>query len=149
MAKRFSDKVKAYVSKRAGYICEYCLAPSAFSSTHYAVEHIIPSSKGGSNTVSNLALACQGCNNIKFTKTEATDPESGKTVQLFNPRTHIWREHFCWDTRFIEIIGLTPVGRATIDALDLNRIEVCNLRAILFIIGEHPPDSYGLLDRRS
>lgn len=139
MGERLSEKVKAFVSKRAGYICEYCLAPSAFSSTHYAVEHIIPTSKGGMNIVENLALACQGCNNIKFTKIDAADPESGTIVPLFNPRTQSWRDHFCWDARFVEMIGLTPVGRATIDALDLNREEVCNLRAILFIIGEHPP----------
>lgn len=139
MGERLSGKVKAFVSKRAGYICEYCLAPSAFSSTHYAVEHIIPTSKGGMNMVENLALACQGCNNIKFTKIDAADPESGTIVPLFNPRTQSWGDHFCWDARFVEMIGLTPVGRATIDALDLNRVEVCNLRAILFVIGEHPP----------
>lgn len=89
--------------------------------------------------VENLALACQGCNNIKFTKIDAADPESGTIVPLFNPRTQSWGDHFCWDARFVEMIGLTPVGRATIDALDLNRVEVCNLRAILFVIGEHPP----------
>ena len=40
------------------------------------------------------------------------------------------------------MMGLTPVGRATIGALKLNREEVCNLRAMLFIIGEHPRQVY-------
>lgn len=139
MGERLSGKTKAHVSRRAGYVCEYCRTPSAYSSTQFAVEHITPTSKGGPDALENLAFACQGCNNIKFTKTEAADPESGEMVPLFNPRIHEWSDHFCWDARFVEMIGLTPVGRATIDALKLNREEVCNLRAILFIIGEHPP----------
>jgi len=52
---------------------------------------------------------------------------------------HILSDHFCWDTSLLEIVGLTPTGRATVEALKLNRKEVCNLRAILFLIGEHPP----------
>jgi hypothetical protein len=38
----------------------------------------------------------------------------------------------------LEIIGLTPTGRATVSALQLNRAEVINLRRILFAVGEHP-----------
>jgi hypothetical protein len=37
------------------------------------------------------------------------------------------------------MIGLTPVGRATIDRLQLNREGVINLRRILRAIEEHPP----------
>src|ERR1051326_8965524 len=35
--------------------------------------------------------------------------------------------------------GLTPIGRATIAALDLNRIGLVNLRRVLPSFGEHPP----------
>lgn len=38
-----------------------------------------------------------------------------------------------------QIIGLTPTGRATVEALRLNRPEVVNLRRLLFAHGEHPP----------
>jgi hypothetical protein len=37
------------------------------------------------------------------------------------------------------IIGLTPTGRATIEALHLNRANVVNLRRVLYALGEHPP----------
>lgn len=139
MADFISSKTKDLVAQRARYICEYCRTPSAFSSSTFSVEHIIPRIFGGSNAVDNLAYACLGCNNIKFTKTEGLDPESNIMVPLYHPRNHRWADHFCWDTSLLRIVGLTPVGRATIDALKLNRQEVCNLRAVLFLIGEHPP----------
>ena len=42
----------------------------------------------------NLALACQGCNNFKFIKTEAVDPLTRKHVALFHPRRERWSDHF-------------------------------------------------------
>lgn len=141
MAEFISANTRAKVAQRAGHICEYCRTPSAFSSSKFSVEHIIPRSIGGTNVLENLAYACQGCNNIKFTKTEALDPERNVLVPIFHPREHNWGDHFCWDVGLLEIIGLTPTGRATVDALKLNRIEVCNLRSVLFLIGEHPPQN--------
>ena len=46
---------------------------------------------------------------------------------------------FSWNEDCTEIIGLTSVGRATIEALHLNRIGVMNLRRVLFEKGLHPP----------
>lgn len=40
------------------------------------------------------------------------------------------------------MIGLTPTGRATIVALQLNRPELINLRGVLYAIGERPPAIY-------
>lgn len=37
------------------------------------------------------------------------------------------------------IIGLTPTGRASVIALQLNRDGVVNLRQALFTLGKHPP----------
>jgi hypothetical protein len=42
-------------------------------------------------------------------------------VRLFNPRTDAWSEHFAWTGGFTEIVGTTPVGRATVWRLRLNR----------------------------
>jgi len=36
-------------------------------------------------------------------------------------------------------VGLTPIGRATILALHLNRPALLNLRSLLLAFGEHPP----------
>jgi hypothetical protein len=37
------------------------------------------------------------------------------------------------------LVGLTPIGRATIAALRLNRPPVVNLRRMLHTLGRHPP----------
>jgi len=87
----------------------------------------------------NLALACQGCNNHKYTKTEGYDPVTGDMVPLYHPRRQRWRDHFAWNEDFTLIIGLTPTGRATVETLWLNREGLVNLRRILYALGEHPP----------
>ena len=134
-----SAKTKLLVAVRADRICEYCRCPEQFSSTTFSVEHIHPRQLGGTDELDNLAFACQGCNNIKFTKTSGIDPETAKTVPFFHPRRQEWAEHFAWSDSLQIVLGLTPSGRATIDALKLNREEVRNLRGLLFLIGEHPP----------
>ncbi|MEM9850206.1 MAG: hypothetical protein AAF847_20105 [Bacteroidota bacterium] len=50
-----------------------------------------------------------------------------------------WSTHFKWNEEEVEAVGLTPTGRATINTLQLNRIELINLRTLLKSIGEHPP----------
>jgi hypothetical protein len=127
------------VAERARYCCEYCQSQLKFSADSFSVEHIVPRSRGGSDDMSNLALACQRCNNAKFIAVEATDPLSGRKATLFHPRQHAWSEHFAWSYDFLLIHGLTPTGRATVERLQLNRAGVVNLRRVLRDSGEHPP----------
>lgn len=87
----------------------------------------------------NLALACQGCNNRKYTSVEAIDPVSGQMVPLYHPRQDQWEEHFGWNEDFSLIVGLTATGRATIEKLQINREGVVNLRRVLHFVDEHPP----------
>jgi 5-methylcytosine-specific restriction endonuclease McrA len=55
--------------KRFGTLtCYLCLNPIPFNKDH--LEHRIPLSRGGNNEYSNLAVACQPCNNRKHAKTE-------------------------------------------------------------------------------
>ena len=96
--------------------------------------------------LSNLAYSCQGCNNSKYSHTTALDPTTGKRVPLYHPRHHPWAEHFSWSADFLEIVGRTPVGRATVVQLQLNRPGVRNLRRLLRLAGEHPPP--GTLEER-
>jgi len=44
-----------------------------------------------------------------------------------------------WSPDASLIVGLTPIGRATIAALALNRAGLLNLRRVLSRAGEHPP----------
>ena len=133
-----SEKDREAVFFRAKGLCEYCHSQEAFPTQRFSVEHVIPKSKGGSNKFENLALACQGCNNFKYTKNESDDPVSGKTVPIFNPRTQIWGNHFTWNEDFSQMLGLTPTGRATILSMKLNRQMLINLRKAMHLIGEHP-----------
>ncbi|MCB0521729.1 MAG: HNH endonuclease [Saprospiraceae bacterium] len=92
--------MKAAVKKRANLCCEYCKAQENLSSSPFSIEHIIPLAKNGTDELDNLAFACPGCNNYKFTHLEAVDPVSGETVPLFHPRQHDWNEHFQWSEDF-------------------------------------------------
>ena len=137
--KRPSRRLSQQVAERAKWRCEYCQSPSAFSTQPFEVDHIIPSSKGGLTTAENLAFSC-GCNSYKGIQTHAADPQTGRRVPLFHPRRQQWSRHFSWSQDFTIIIGRTASGRATVEALHLNRSELVNLRRILHATGEHPPD---------
>ncbi len=136
--KKISETRKRIVAERANECCEYCQSQARFATQSFSIEHILPVSKSGENSLDNLALSCQGCNNFKYNKTEAKDPISGESVLLFNPRRQIWREHFVWNDNFSIILGTSKVGRATIYALNLNRGSLINLRRVLYEAGEHP-----------
>lgn len=127
------------VAERARECCEYCHSQERFSPDPFSVEHIIPLAKGGKDSLDNLAYACQGCNNRKYTSMEAFDVISQTNVPLFNPRKHKWLDHFAWNEDFTLILGVTPIGRATVEKLQLNRDGLVNLRRILYEAGEHPP----------
>lgn len=132
-------KLRNLVAGRANHTCEYCRSQEDFSAESFSVEHILPKILDGKTSAENLAFSCQGCNSHKAIKTAAIDPISETSVALFNPRTQNWNEHFAWNKDFSEIIGLTPIGRATLEVLKLNRKGVKNLRWVLFMVGKHPP----------
>lgn len=134
--------LRQLVVARAHGCCEYCFSQMRYSSHSFALEHIVPKKRGGRTVASNLALACQGCNDHKHTKIKARDPLTGKLAPLFHSRHHQWLEHFTWSTDYLEIIGLTPTERATVAALQLNREEVVNLRRVLLAFDEHPPQHF-------
>ena len=55
----------------------------------------------------------------------------GDRRMLFNDTFEVYAE-------FTQIAGLSPVGRATVSRLKLNRAELVKLRRILRDVGEHP-----------
>jgi hypothetical protein len=108
------------VARRAGHRCEFCRAPEALFNFPFEVEHVLPPSRGGGNDDSNLALACRSCNVHKGNQVSCTEPGSGAEVSLFNPRRDRWADHFTADLERGEVRGLTPTGRATVEALRMN-----------------------------
>lgn len=137
--KHIPAELRRVIIEFAQDCCEYCHLQSCYSADSFTLDHILPRTQGGLTVVENLALCCHGCNQHKSTKTTATDPVTESAAGLFNPRHQIWEEHFSWNEDFTLIIGLTSTGRATIEALWLNRIGLVNLRRALYAIGEHPP----------
>lgn len=128
------------VAVEAGYRCGYCLTSERLTGIPLTIDHIIPAGAGGGEEERNLWLACRPCNEFKGTRTAARDPESGKTVPLFNPRAQLWGEHFVWNDVGTFISGITPVGRATVAALRMNHDLVLRARQLWVKAGWHPPE---------
>ena len=113
------ERTRRLVRQRAGHRCEYCGLTEAQSPVaKLQIEHIVPRKHGGTDDPGNLALACIDCNLHKGANLTGIDPETGRVVEIFNPRTHDWSEHFAWDALFVA--GLTAVGRTTIRVLEIN-----------------------------
>ena len=123
--------LRQYVAERAQGCCEYCGWPDWLTPGSFAVEHIQPVVRGGTDDRTNLAYACPGCNNAKYDATDALDPATGQRVPLFNPRQDLWNAHFQWAADQFQQIGLTPTGRATVARLRLNRPEVIAMRQVV------------------
>ena len=127
----------AAVRERAEDRCEYCRMSQSLQAATFHLEHIMPLAKGGASTAENLALACPSCNLRKSDRISATDPETHAFVALYHPREHRWSEHFAW--RATTVVGLTPTGRATIAAFDLNHPRRLRIRIAESDFGLFPP----------
>ena len=136
------DSIREAVVRLAQGRCEYCQCPERYSSTTFSVEHIMPRAKGGGDEIDNLAFACQGCNNRKYTATSHLDPVSGFEVPLYHPRRHGWSQHFAWSDDGKEMNGTTDVGRASVARMALNRTGVVALRELLIRSLLHPPPHF-------
>lgn len=110
----------AQVSSRVRHRCEYCHAPEVVFNFPFEVEHIIPTSRDGTGTENNWALACRSCNLRKAAHLDGIDPESETVARLFRPRQDRWEEHFQIDVATGRIEGLSAIGRATIIRLEMN-----------------------------
>lgn len=67
--------------------CQYCGTEKARK--ELTVDHIIPRSRGGRNTFTNIVAACKECNSKKGDKT----PEEAGMLLLKSPATPKWKSH--------------------------------------------------------
>jgi hypothetical protein len=104
------------------------------------IDHIVPESLGGPTEEMNLWLACPLCNAHKGDRITALDANTGEIVRLFNPRQQAWVDHFAWTSEGDRIVGRTPIGRATVIALQLNRPSLVRARGAWVSVGWHPPE---------
>lgn len=121
---------KERVKRAAGYRCEYV----RIRGWPLTVDHVLPrfiwqaARTAGFDPPPfepddpvNLAAACWECNIVgKRSVLGGLDELTGLYAPLFNPRADGWDDHFLWINDCVEILGLTPTGRVTVRALDLN-----------------------------
>ena len=129
--------LRRLVVQRANNRCEYCGLSQFGQVATFHIDHIIPRMAGGKTQEENRALACVSCSLRKGARQNLKDVETGQFASIFNPRQQTWKEHFAWDG--IRIIGRTATGRATLQALDLNRPTMLAIRAEEVLLGRHPP----------
>ncbi len=103
----------------------------------FEVDHITPISAGGKTTIANLCLSCPTCNRHKAARVTAPDPATFEMVALFHPTRDRWETHFEWVKDGTTVNGKTPVGRATIAALQMNRPQMVLLRTYWAATGRH------------
>jgi hypothetical protein len=139
MGSRILPRLVRDIRKRARDVCEYCLLPQSSQEATFHIDHVVPRSRGGETTLDNLALACVTCSLRKAARDRALDPQSGKQVPLYNPRLDDWAEHFAFTKRW-RFSGRSPTGRATIEALGMNRAAAIAIRRELVQLSRYPPD---------
>jgi len=122
------------VSRRDAGRCQYCHLAQLGHGATFHIDHIVPRSRSGSTSLDNLALQCPNCSLRKANKTTAIDPQNGQPIALFHPLLQAWGEHF----RLLDdatCVGITPVGRATVEALQMNAMIPRFARACQLALG--------------
>ena len=92
----------------------------------HPIEHIIAKQHGGADDDENLALACHRCK-LRGPNLKGIDPQTGQVVPLFHPRRQQWIDHFAING--VHVVGLSAVGRATVQVLELNDARRLELRS--------------------
>jgi hypothetical protein len=137
---RISLELRRRISAEARYRCGYCLTSARIIGPLLEMDHLLPESRGGTSNEANLWLACPMCNSHKSDRTEAIDPETGIIASFFNPRRDHWSDHFVWIEDGTVIDGITPTGRATVIALNMNHPDTIAARHLWVEVGWHPPN---------
>ncbi|NEO84194.1 MAG: HNH endonuclease [Spirulina sp. SIO3F2] len=133
---KITDSLRKQVIQRAQRRCEYCQLHQDCSVYSHEVDHLIARKHGCQTVLSNLALACLSCNRHKGADFATIDPISEVITPLFNPRRHLWSEHFMLQQA--QIKGKTPIGKATVKILQFNNSRRILERQVLMAQGRYP-----------
>ena len=103
-------QLRDFVRGRANDQCEYCRLPHELEPfLPFHVDHIVAEQHGGDDDPTNLCWCCQHCNLKKGPNLSSRDDVTGRTVELFNPRTDTWSDHFQWKGPLL--VSNTATGR--------------------------------------
>ncbi len=130
-------ELRRQVIERAGDCCEYCLMHQSDIMLAHHIDHVRPLKHRGQTSLLNLALSCVVCNLYKGTDFATFGATDDEVVLLFNPRKHSWWEHFKLEGA--EIVGLTPIGIATVTILQFNLPNRVMQRQALMESDAYPP----------
>jgi len=129
--------LREQVWRRGSSRCEYCQMPQEFSDARHEIDHVIAEKHHGATASENLALSCFHRNNHKGPNIAGVDPDTGHLTRLFHPRQDAWNQHFSW--RGAVLVGLTSIGRATVEVLAINIRHRVVHRQALIEEGAFPP----------
>ncbi len=104
----------------------------------FEIEHIIPLSRQGTDDEANLALACRSCNLRKGTRISGVVTDSDTEVHFFHPRQNHWSEHFQIDAESGMVMGITAVGKVTVENLEMNSAAQVVARHLWIRLGLFP-----------
>jgi hypothetical protein len=130
-----SARIRSAVILRDGPACRYCGAILVLPWQTVTLDHLTPISKGGSNEVSNLVIACSHCNSSKGGRTLE---ESG--MVLFPPG--FFAEAILQARKHLASLGIKPELRDCLecgtgfDAMTTYDDEICAVRRA-FCCREH------------
>ena len=137
MPAEVSVSLRALVSGRAQFRCEYCLVHEDDSYSPHQVDHIVSRKHGGASSEDNLAYCCLRCNLWKGTDIGSVSTRTGRLIPLCNPRKDLWSDHFRLNGAIIE--PLTAEGEVTARLLRLNLDKRVAERRLLIASGRYPP----------
>jgi hypothetical protein len=130
--------VRRAIRRGARGMCEYCRYPDHVGYAPFHCDHHTAKRLGGKSTEQNLVWSCPYCNGSKGGASGGIDPHTRRETPLFNPRVHRWLDHFEWQSNGLLIRGITPIGRATVSKLRMNRPLAIQAREFLLLLEEHP-----------
>jgi hypothetical protein len=79
---------------------------------------------------------CHFCNRHKGPNIAGIDPVTKQLTRLFHPRQDNWLEHFRWNEA--HLLGITSIGRVTINVLAINHPQQIATRQALIDEGVFP-----------
>lgn len=139
------DLIRQIARLRARDSCEYCLHPTT---EQFQIDHITPqarwrsagANRRGPHHLDNYAWCCPFCNSAKGK--QITRRVMAQPIRLFDPRRDRWPDHFTFMQRYLFIVGITPIGVATQNALGFNKGGIggpLGTRHESILTGHYPP----------
>lgn len=125
------------VRRRAGDVCEYCRLPQASQEARFTLTMCCHGRSTGQRNWKTSLWRVFTCSLRKSARTSAVDLKTGSIAALFNPRTEVWSDHFAFTSTW-RIRGRKPTGRATIEALGMNRTAIVLIRRELVLLNRFP-----------